>query len=96
MSETTDLVQAIMEVTAPITQMLDHMMRAPGKPDIDDVVQTMKRLLEDVLEPLEAEHDLQPVTAALYAADALIGENIFFVPHPNRRERRAAGRRRSH
>jgi hypothetical protein len=41
----TDLVQAILEVTAPITQMLDHMMRAPGEPDIDDVVKIMKRLL---------------------------------------------------
>jgi hypothetical protein len=30
-----DLVQANLEVTAPITQMLDPMMRAPGEPEID-------------------------------------------------------------
>jgi hypothetical protein len=64
----TDLVQAILEVTAPITQMLDHMMRAPGEPQIDDVVKTMKHLLEDVLAPLETRDDVREATAVLDAA----------------------------
>ena len=90
----TDLVQAILEVTAPITQMLDHMMRAPGEPEIDDVVKTMKRLLEDVLAPLETHDHLREATAVLDAAMPLILENIFFVPHPNRAERRSRRARR--
>jgi hypothetical protein len=90
----TDLVQAILEVTAPITQMLDHMMRAPGEPDINDVVKRMKHLLEDVLAPLETHDDVRGATAVLEAAMPLILENIFYVPHPNRAERRSRRTRR--
>jgi hypothetical protein len=90
----TDLVRAILEVTAPITQMLDHMMCAPGEPSIDEVVTTMKRLLEDVLAPLESHDDVRAATAVLDAAMPLILEGIFFVPHPNRAERRSRRARR--
>jgi hypothetical protein len=97
-AQTKDLVHVILEITAPITQMLDHMMRAPGQPDITEVVETMRGLLEDVLEPLAEHEDTAAATALLTQAEALIAENIFFVPHPsrepNREERRRAARRR--
>jgi hypothetical protein len=89
-----DFVQAILEVTAPITQMLDHMMRAPGEPDIHDVVMVMKRLLEDVLAPLEGDADLAEATRLVDAAATLVIENIYALPHPNRQQRRSGGRRR--
>ena len=38
----------MLEFTAPITQALDHMMRSPGEPDIDEVVEVLKTLLRDV------------------------------------------------
>ena len=88
-----DLVQAILEVTAPVTQMLDRMMRAPGEPDIEDVVMTMKRLLEDVLAPLASRDDVHTATDALNDAMPLILEGIYLHPHPNRRERSHPPRR---
>ena len=89
-----DFVQAILEVTAPITQMLDHMMRSPDDPDIHDVVVVMKRLLEDVLTPLEDDADLAGATRLVDAAATLVIENIYSVPHPNRQQRRSASRKR--
>ncbi len=92
----TDFVQAILEITAPITQMLDHMMRAPGQPDIRDVVETMKRVLEDVLAPLGEDADLRAATRLVDAAATIVLDEVYAVPHPNRRERRRTARRRSH
>jgi hypothetical protein len=87
--------QAILEVTAPITQMLDHMMRAPGEPDIREVVMTAKRALEEVLAPLESDADLAAATRLVDAAATLVIEGVFTVPHaaPVARRRR---RRRGH
>jgi hypothetical protein len=95
MSESTSvsaLVQGIMEIAAPITQMLDHMTRAPGEPDIDDVLRTLKRLLEDVLSPLESHEHIGPAVDVLETALPLILENIYLVPLQG--PRRATHRRR--
>ena len=89
-----DFVQAILEVTAPITQMLDHGMRSPDEPDIHEVVMVIKRLLEDVLAPLEDDADLAGATRLVDAAATLVIENVYSVPHPNRQQRRRASRRR--
>jgi hypothetical protein len=58
------------------------------------VVKTMKELLEDVLEPPGTHDDVRAAIILLDAAAALILEGIYFVPHPNRRERRHPPRRR--
>jgi hypothetical protein len=89
-----DFVQAILEVTAPITQMLDQMMRAPDEPDIHDVVMVMKRLLEDVLTPLEGDADLTEATRLVDAAATLVIENLYALPQPERPQRRGTSRRR--
>ena len=73
----TAFAQAILEVTAPITQMLDHMMRAPGEPDIHDVVRTMKSVLENVLAPLEEDADLRAATRLVDTAATMVaGEPV--------------------
>ena len=95
-SPITDFVQALLEVTAPIMEMRDHMLRAPDDPDVLEVVRTLKRLLEDVLGPLGDGHDLRAATATLDAAATTLLETVYFMPHPNRRERRRLARRRSH
>ena len=87
-----DLVQAILEVTAPITQMLDHMLRAPEQPDIKDVVKTIKRVLEDILEPLGPRDDLHAATDILNDAIPLILEGVYVDPHRNRHPSAGAGR----
>ena len=56
----------------------------------------MKRLLEDLLAPLEDEADLRAATRLVDSAATLVLENLYFVPHSNRRERRRIARRRSH
>jgi hypothetical protein len=89
-----DLVQAILEITAPITQMLDHMARSPTQPETDEIVATMKRLLEDVLAPLAGHADVDATTALLVQAEDLIFENIHFVPHHAMAKTRTAPRRR--
>jgi hypothetical protein len=95
------VVDAIMDCTAPITQMLDHMARAPGAPDVEHAVRTLRRLLAETLERPLGEHD----PAALAATVEVLGrvtdvmvEEIYLMPHggprrPNRAERR---RRRPH
>jgi hypothetical protein len=92
----TEFVQAILEITAPITQMLDHMMRAPDQPDIREVVETTKHVLEDVLTPLVDDADLRAATRLVDTAATLVLDGVYSVPHPNRRERRRSARRRSH
>jgi hypothetical protein len=93
-SPITAFVQAILEVTAPIMEIRDRMLRAPDEPDVLEVVFTMKRLLEDVLAPLESAHDLRSATASLDAASKAILANFYFVPP--RRTPRPRRRRTSH
>jgi hypothetical protein len=79
-----ELVDAMLEVTAPITQALDHMVRAPGQPDIDAAVEVLRGLLRDVIEPLGtilAPRDLRTTTAVLEATVPLIIDGLYLVPH---------------
>ncbi len=94
-----ELVDAMLEFTAPITQALDHMMRSPGDPDIDQVVDVLKTLLRDVLKPMGAllsPNDLRTATAVIEASVPMICENLLLVPHPGSpsRDPRAAHRPR--
>jgi hypothetical protein len=93
--KTNELAQAILAVTAPITHMFDLTALEPGEPpNVRDVVRRVKQLLEDVLAPLEADHDVEAATIVLDAAMPLIMEAIFVAQPPNRRERRHPPRRR--
>jgi hypothetical protein len=98
----TRLASAVLECTAPITQMLDHMARSPNAPDVQAAVATLRTVLEGVLAPLE---ETVPPADLLRAAeivdlvtDAIVAE-ILLVPHPGRENggaprRRSRGRRR--
>jgi hypothetical protein len=95
----TRLASAVLECTAPITQILDHMARAPGAPDIESAVAKLREVLEGVLSPLEEE---VPAAELMRAAeivdlvtDAIVAE-ILLVPHPGHPNgaRRRRGRRR--
>ena len=94
----TELVDAMLEFTAPITQALDHMMRSPGEPHIDEVVAVLKALLRDVLDPMGtmlSAHDLRTATAVIEASVPMICEGLMLVPHtPARRASRPRARRR--
>ena len=74
----------MLEFTAPITQALDHMMRSPGEPEIDEVVEVLKTLLRDVLSPMGtmlSPHDLRTATAVIEASVPMICEGLMIVPH---------------
>ena len=80
-----ELVDAMLEVTAPITQALDHMMRSPGEPDIHEAVAVLKGLLRDVLAPMGvmlSARDLRAATAVIEASVPMICERLVLVPHP--------------
>jgi hypothetical protein len=89
-----DLVQAILGVTAPITQILDHMARSPTEPTVEELLARMKQLLEDVLAPLAGHVDVDASTALLARAEELIHENVHLVPHELVGARRTRPRRR--
>lgn len=92
-----ELVDAMLEFTAPITQALDHMMRSPGQPRIDEVVAVLKDLLADVLAPMGvmlAPDDLRTATAVLEASVPMICESLMLVPHAPPDSPRAAHRPR--
>jgi hypothetical protein len=101
-AEVASFVDAMLECTAPITQILDHMVRAPDATDVDAAVPILRHLLADVLAPLGtvlAPRDLRTATAILEAAAPMICEDVLLVPHPPerppRRDPRAAHRARS-
>ncbi len=93
-----ELVDAMLEFTAPITQALDHMMRSPGEPEIDEVVAVLKSLLRDVLEPMGtmlSAHDLRTATAVIEASVPMICESLMLVPHqPGPRQARSSSPKR--
>jgi hypothetical protein len=96
----TRLAWAVLECTAPITQILDHMARAPGAPDIESAVATLREVMEGVLAPLEEEVAAADLLRAAeivdLVTDAIVAE-ILLVPHPGRTNgtrRRQRGRRR--
>jgi hypothetical protein len=98
----TRLASAVLECTAPITQILDHMARSPNAPDVQAAVATLRTVLEGVLAPLE---ETVPAADLLRAAeiidlvtDAIVAE-ILLVPHPGStnggtRRKRCRGKRR--
>jgi hypothetical protein len=87
-----ELVNALLEATAPVALLLDHMAHAPTRPQPDEAAAVLRELLEDVLEPLAtmlAPRDLRTTTAVLEATVPLIAENVLMVPHePARGPRR--------
>ena len=92
-----ELVDAMLEFTAPITQALDHMMRSPGEPEIDEVVEVLKTLLRDVLEPMGtmlSPHDLRTATAVIEASVPMICESLMLVPHGPRAAHHSSSRKR--
>jgi hypothetical protein len=100
MSDTTDvgrLVDAILQCTAPITQILDHMARAPGAPDVDHTARTLRNLLAETLAPPLGGHDpgaLATTVAVLDRVTDVIAEEIYLVPHAEHRRPNRAQRRR--
>jgi hypothetical protein len=82
-AELSDLVDVLLEFAAAITQIVDHMARAPGA-DPGVAVETLRQLLPDVLASLEdsfPREDLRAATAVLNrATDAVLSE-ILLVPH---------------
>jgi hypothetical protein len=90
------LTNALLECTAPITQILDHMARAPGAPDIDAAVGVLRSLLEDALAPLESHvprADLVIAATVVDRATEAILSEILLVPHPHRGPANAGVRR---
>ena len=92
----TRLAWAVLECTAPITQILDHMARSPNAPDVQAAVATLRTVLEDVLAPLE---ETVPAADLLRAAeivdlvtDAIVAD-ILLVPHPGHTNGEARRRR---
>ncbi|MEA2478565.1 MAG: hypothetical protein QOJ07_487 [Thermoleophilaceae bacterium] len=92
-----ELVDAILQSHGQLTLIVEHMLRYPGTaldaPPLDAV---LRGLLGDVLAQLPERHGAEDVATAaqmLRAATELIGEELYLVDM-NRRERRAAGRRR--
>jgi hypothetical protein len=79
------LSRALVECLAPVTQILDHMARAPGAPDIPAAVAQLRRTLDDVLAPLGDEFAAADVTRAAEivdrATDVILSE-VLLVPHP--------------
>jgi hypothetical protein len=78
------LSRALVECLAPVTQILDHMARAPSAPDIPAAVAQLRRTLDDVLEPLAEEFDDADMTRAAEivdrATDVILSE-VLLVPH---------------
>jgi hypothetical protein len=93
------LASALMECLAPVTQILDHMARAPTAPDVAAAVTTLRTLMADVLVPLE-DHippgDLARAAEIVELATDAILADILLVPHarpPNGRTRLRRARR---
>jgi hypothetical protein len=98
----TRLASAVLECTAPITQILDHMARSPNAPDVQAAVATLRTVLEGVLASLEETvpaADLERAAEILDLVTDAIVADILLVPHPERtngdtRRRRQPGRHR--
>jgi hypothetical protein len=79
------LAEALLECTAPMTQILDHMARAPEAVSVEAAVERLRALLESVLEPLEdtvPARDLASAAAVVERATDLIAGEILLVPQP--------------
>jgi hypothetical protein len=90
------MVDALLECLAPFTQVLDHMARSPGAPDVQSIVGVLRRLLLDVLAPRVerfAARDLATAAEIVDAATEAIVGDLYMVPHS--RKRADSRRRRS-
>jgi hypothetical protein len=88
------LVDALIECTGPIAQIVDHMVQAPDPMPPEDGLTVLRMLLGDALAPLAQEAEpaaLRTATKLVHDAARLIAEEIFLVPH---RPRRSRARRR--
>jgi hypothetical protein len=100
MSETTKdierLVDAVLACAGPVTQILDHMARAPGPAAPERAAEVLRGLLCGALQPLAASaprEELRVAARMLDAAADLIVDDILLVPHPPRRGRAGRPRR---
>ena len=92
MSETTKdierVVDAVLACTAPVTQILDHMARAPEPMAPERAAGVVRGLLSDALRPLAGtapREELRVAARLLDAAAELIADEIVLVPHARRR-----------
>jgi len=92
MSDTTKdierVVDAVLACTGPVTQILDHMARAPEPMAPERAAGVLRRLLCDALDPLSTaapREELRVAARLLDAAADLIVEEILLVPHAPRR-----------
>jgi hypothetical protein len=79
-----ELVGAVLECTAPVALIIDHMARAKAPAGVPPATDVLRSLLRDVLAPLETmldADDLRTTTAVLQAAVPLIVDNLLLVPH---------------
>ena len=84
MTPLSEFVEAVLECTAPVTQILDEVSFTPYPPDADE----LRDLLSSMLKPLEAllaPRDLLTATAVLEAATPRLAESLLLVPEPTGR-----------
>ena len=85
-SDTTELVDALLDCVAPITQILDHMARSPSSADIDASVSVFKELLNEVLGPVSGRIGAKALRTAAEVLDTVtdtIAEELLLVPQPS-------------
>ncbi len=92
MSDTTKdierVVDAVLACTGPVTQILDHMARAPEPLEPQRAATVLRGLLCDALHPLATtapREELRVAARLLDAAADLIVDEILLVPHAPRR-----------
>ena len=84
MTPLSEFVAAVLECTAPVTQILDEVSFTAVPADPDD----LRDLLQSMLAPLEAlltPRDLLTATAVLEAATPRLAESLLLVPEPSGR-----------
>lgn len=88
------LAGALLACLAPLTQILDHMARAPQSESVEHSAVVLKGLLADTLAPMSERLGAEAVRVTSEVLDetaGVIAEEIYLVPHPG--ERRPRGRR---
>ncbi len=78
------LTDRLLEATAPVAQIIDHMSRAPGACDAGAIVDDARAILADALAPLSREfspRDLRVAGAVFSRATEAIVAEILLVPH---------------
>src|SRR5687768_3433186 len=94
------VLDALLACTAPLTQILDHMARAPEPLPPEKAAELLRELLRPTLQPLAATappEELRATARLIDAAAGLIVDEFLLVPHPPRRRgARARARGRSH